>query len=66
MRYGSDDLDYIADELDLKEGMSVVLFYEDPSDAFEVNAILGAYSDPSTGVKRWRAKPMSSFRSVGG
>jgi hypothetical protein len=42
LRYGSPlrPLDELADELDLRDGMPMLLYYEDPSEEFEVSAVL--------------------------
>ena len=42
LRYGSPlrDLDEFTEELGLRDGMPVVLYYEDESEEFEVSAVL--------------------------
>jgi hypothetical protein len=41
LRYGSPlrPLDELAAELDLRDGMPMLLYYEDPSEEFEVSAV---------------------------
>lgn len=50
LRHGGAPLDEVAGELGLVEGQSVVLFYEDPSEEFEFDAVLSLHNG------RWQAK----------
>jgi hypothetical protein len=61
LRYGPEKrhLDEVAEELGLRPGMTVTLFYEDPSEEFEVSAVLEEHDDP---VVHWRALPDWSTR----
>ena len=56
LRYGADhsSLDDWAEELQLRDGMDVLLFSEDSTEEIEVPAIL--LDDPSS-VPRWSALP---------
>jgi len=56
LRYGSPlrSLDNFTDELGLCDGMPVVLYYEDPSEEFEVAATL--IEQPAGAVTRWHAR----------
>jgi len=56
LRYGSrlQPLDEVAEMLGLRDGMPVILFYEDESEAFEVSAIL--LEQPATTTPRWHAQ----------
>jgi hypothetical protein len=47
-------LDDFADELRLRDGMQVVLYYEDVSEEFEVSAAL--IEQPVGVVPRWHAR----------
>jgi hypothetical protein len=56
LRYGSalTALDDLAEQLGLREGMPVVLYYEDESEEFEVSAVL---MEQTPGiVPRWHAR----------
>jgi hypothetical protein len=64
LRYGPDMklLDEVAEELGLTSGMPVTLYYEDPSEEFEVSAVLQR-SDHNG--KKWLATPdWSTFRRL--
>jgi len=54
--YGSPlrSLDDFSEELRLRDGMPVVLYYEDPSEEFEVSAAL--VEQPVGAVPRWHAR----------
>jgi len=60
LRYGPQrrPLDDVAEELGLRSGMTVTLYYEeefgDQAEGFEVTAVLEEHNDP---VVRWRALP---------
>jgi hypothetical protein len=56
LRYGSPSrpLDDFAEELRLRDGMPVVLYYEDPSEEFEVSAVL--IEQPVGAFPRWHAR----------
>jgi hypothetical protein len=56
LRFGTDrrPLDDVARELDLRDGMPVILYYEDRSELFEVSAIL--LQQPESQLPRWHAK----------
>jgi hypothetical protein len=56
LRYGKDfrPLDELETELELQDGMPVILYYEDSSEEFEVSATLRRSDAPSN---RWRAFP---------
>ena len=56
LRYGSplQPLDDFAEELRLRDGMPVVLYYEDESEEFEVSAIL--IEQPVGTMPRWHAR----------
>lgn len=47
-------LDDLAEDLQLRDGMHVVLYYEDPSEEFEVSAVL--IEQPVGVVPRWHAR----------
>jgi hypothetical protein len=49
-------LDEVAVPLGLYDGMAVTLYYEDPVDEFEVDAILGHLAEPGWNT-RWMALP---------
>ena len=55
LRFGSPlrPLDEVAAELNLRDGMPVLLYYEDPSEEFEVSAVL---VKRGTVVPQWRAR----------
>ena len=55
LRYGTPlrPLDDVATDLDLHDGMSVILYYEDDAEEFEVSAILE--EDPGSTI-RWQAR----------
>ena len=66
LRYGGQPLDAVADELHLRPGMVVTLYYEeerdDQGEAFEVEAVLEQSDDPAV---RWRAWPdWTTFRTT--
>lgn len=70
LRYGPErrPLDDVAQELQLRPGMVVTLFYEEElgnqAEEFEVSAVLEEHDDP---VVRWRALPdWSTFRRIRG
>ena len=66
LRYGPDrrPLDEFADKLELRDGMLVTLFYEDPSEEFEVTGRLIEPKDPD---RRWKALPdWDTFRRIRG
>jgi hypothetical protein len=54
--YGSPrrSLDNVAEELRLRDGMHVVLYYEDPSEEFEVSGTL--IEQPIGAVPRWHTR----------
>lgn len=57
LRYGDGErrsLDEFEDELQLTDGMIVVLFYEDPGEEFEVMGTLERSSDSGP---RWLGRP---------
>lgn len=56
LRYGTarTPLDDLADELELTDGMPVILFCEDPAEEFEVSATLRRHEES---VVRWQALP---------
>jgi len=56
LRYGSalKNLDDLSDELNLRHGLPVVLYYEDETEAFEVDAIL--LEQPTATKPRWHAQ----------
>lgn len=56
LRYGPDKtpLNDVAQELDLHDGQDVVLFYEDPSEEFEVS---GKLIEPKGPGHNWAALP---------
>jgi hypothetical protein len=57
LRHNGQLLDEVAAELRLLEGQAVTLYYEDPAEEFEFNAVL-SYRDG-----RWQALPdESSYR----
>ena len=55
-RYGKErkPLDDCANELDLTDGMEVILFYEDPGEEFEVK---GRLIEPRAEHDSWQAIP---------
>jgi len=58
-------LDEVAEELQLRAGMLVTLFYEDESEEFEVSAVLEEHDD--TPGNRWRARAdWNTFRRIRG
>jgi len=58
-------LDEVAEELQLRAGMLVTLFYEDESEEFEVSAVLEEHDD--TLGNRWRARAdWNTFRRIRG
>lgn len=63
LRYGAPlrSLDDFAEELRLRDGMQVVLYYEDPSEEFEVSAAL--IEQPVGLVPRWHAPPTGKRES---
>jgi len=64
LRYGSElrPLDEYSDELGLKAGMPVTLYYEDSSEEFEVSATLELSDN-----QRWVANPdWATFRRIRG
>jgi hypothetical protein len=70
LAYGSErrPLDEVADQLALKAGMKVTLYYEETSpeytEEFEVDAILEEHNDPAA---HWWAKPdWNTFRRIKG
>ena len=61
LHYDGQPLDDVAETLGVFEGMKVTLFYEDPHEGFEVDAVLGRVAD----WRRWMALPdWDSFRQV--
>jgi hypothetical protein len=46
LRYNGKLLDEVAASLEIHDGMSVTLYYEDPGEEFEVDAILGHVANP--------------------
>lgn len=55
-------LDEVAAELALRNGMAVTLFYEDPSEEFEVS---GTLIEPSSAGECWKALPdWDTFRRI--
>jgi hypothetical protein len=56
LRYGTPlrPLDDLAEELGLRNGMLVTLYYEDEAEEFEVSAVL--VEQPATIVPRWHAQ----------
>jgi hypothetical protein len=56
--YQDRNLDELGEELNLRDGMSVLLFYEDPSEEFEFDGTLSSFPDPASGATRWMAKPI--------
>jgi hypothetical protein len=56
LRYGDPlkPLDSVAEELGLRSGMSVTLYYQDPSEEFEVSAILKRSDND---IIKWVATP---------
>lgn len=58
LRYQGRDLDELGWELNLRNGMSVVLFYEDLSEEFEFDGTLSSFPDPGSGATRWMAQPI--------
>lgn len=70
LRYGvklgqvGQPLDEVADELNLRAGMPVILFYEDEAEEFEVSAVLEVHE--GTGP-RWQARAdWNTFRRIRG
>jgi hypothetical protein len=56
LRYDEQSLDSVAPSLGLIDGMPVTLYYEDPGEEFEVDAILGQIADPGWN-QIWMALP---------
>jgi hypothetical protein len=56
LRHEGTLLDEAAPALGAYDGMPVTLFYEDPEEEFEVEAILGHIAEPGWDV-RWMALP---------
>ena len=56
LRHQGTLLDEIAASLEIYDGMPVTLYYEDPSEEFEVEAILGHVDEPGWNT-RWMALP---------
>jgi hypothetical protein len=59
LRYDRKPLGEVAEELDLKEGQAVVVYYEDPSEEFEFDAVLSFRNE------MWQANyDQSTYRLV--
>jgi len=56
LRHNGTLLDDVATSLEIYEGMPVTLYYEDPADEFEVDAILGHLVEPGWN-NMWMALP---------
>ena len=66
MRYQGALLDEVASSLGAYDGMPVTLYYEDPAEEFEIDAILGHIAQPGWD-KRWMALPDDrTFRRLRG
>jgi hypothetical protein len=66
LEQGGKPLDEVAEELQLRAGMPVTLFYMDESEELEVSAVLEEHDDGSPG-NRWRARAdWSTFRRLRG
>jgi len=64
LRYGDPlrPLDNVADELRIEVGTVVTLYYEDPSEEFEVSAVMERMGDSAV---KWAALPdWSTFRRI--
>ena len=55
LRYEGKTLDDVASSLGLYDGMPVILYYEDPSEEWEMDAVLGHIAKP--GWTMWMALP---------
>lgn len=54
LRHDSRPLDEVAEQLGLRDGMTVTLYYADAAEEFEVRAAL---IDTAESIARWRALP---------
>jgi hypothetical protein len=64
LRHQGKLLDEVAGTLQLNDGMSVTLYYEDEADEFEVTAVLGHIAEPGW-QQMWMALPdWSTFRRI--
>ncbi len=56
LRHDGGLLDEVAASLDLKDGLPVTLYYDDPAEEFEVDAVLGRLAGTGWDA-RWIALP---------
>ena len=64
LRYRERPLDEQAEELNLRDGMPVILFYEDPAEEFEFDAVLEFRPDEYP-TSQWVARvDESSYRLI--
>ncbi|QJP17353.1 hypothetical protein G3545_29155 [Starkeya sp. ORNL1] len=66
LRHDGKLLDEVATTLDLRDGLFVTLYYEDPGEEFEVDAVLGHIAEPGWDTM-WMALPnWDSYRRLRG